>query len=407
MIKRLLNSEATWRYIDAYLPRVFGLCFHTYLLRQYGGELYALPGWMLGILGLCMALIPDPHSYILVRAHGVRARRLLGLAIPSLILKAATCSAIVFATVLIFPTAHMVNAHESAWPAVLAATVLYGSVEFFWAVLGTISLATGGMRRVALWGLVARLGAIVAIAIAWVFGESSMTGDLCLASIPVLVMWILLSPWRFSPSRSWRFFVFSLRTYAGWNQGIALATNMLFQMPLLMLGMYPEAGAATVGHLAYISRILQAVLQPFQILQSIVIRDVAQAARGVARLDASRLQWVFRAGSIGVMVCGSAVVGAAVMEGVLSRAPSMLALAMVAGVAVTIWNRYELSKVLATSRLKELFMIGYLPVVSMTLFMAVLAMRLWGLAGLAPIIFIGWVGLSVSWKWVDLKWRVR
>ena len=95
------------------------------------------------------------------------------------------------------------------------------------------------------------------------------------------------------------------------------------------------------------------------------------------------------------------------MAGSLSRSPSLLAMAMVAGVAVTIWNRYELSKVLATSRLRELFIIGYLPVVSITLLMAVLATRFWGLFGLAPIIFMGWVGLSLSWKWVDLKLRIR
>lgn len=399
MIMRLFASEAAWRYIDAYFPRVFGLLFHTYLLRQYGGELYALPGWLLGMLGLFMAFLPDPHSYILIRAHRERAHRLLALTIPWLLIKVAACTGIAVVCMYALPTTHLTSAHGTTWSTVFAATALYGSVEFLWAVLGTTSLATGRVKRVALWGLFARFSAISLIALSWKIGASSMAEDFLLATSPVLLAWVFLSPWKGSVRRSWLFFRFSLRTYTGWNQGIALATNAMFQLPLLIIGIHPAVGASTVGLIAYIGRLLQAALQPFQILQSIVIKEAAQAARGVTSADPKRLKWIFQFGGVAIFGSGAAMLGASVLFGNSTWASSLLAMAMVAGVAFSTWNRYELAKVLSTPRLKELFIFGYLPVVSATLLLAILFLDFAGLFGLAIITFLGWIFISISWKW--------
>jgi hypothetical protein len=401
MIKRLFQSEAAWRYLDAYFPRIFGLIFHTYLLSHYGGESYALPGWLLGVLGLSMAFFPDPHSYILVRAHGKSAQRLLGLTMPWLLMKVAACTGIAAVGMYALPTTHLITGHGTTWSTVFAATALYASVEFLWAVLGTTSLAIGDVKRVALWGVIARLIAIFSIALGWKLGFSSMTGDFLLATSPVLLVWVCLSPWRSGLRRSWLFFRFSLRTYTGWNQGVALATNAMFQLPLLIIGMYPAVGASTVGLIAYIGRLLQSALQPFQILQSIVIKEAAQAARGVTSADPSRLKWIFRVGSVCIFGAGAAVLGASVFVGDITWESFLLATAMVAGVAVSIWNRYELAKMLGTPRLKELFVFGYLPVVSITVLFASLSMDFAGLLGLAIITFLGWIGLSNSWKWTQ------
>jgi hypothetical protein len=401
MIKRLFESEAAWRYIDAYFPRIFGLLFHTYLLRQYGGELYALPGWLLGMLGLFMAFLPDPHSYILIRAHGKSAQRLLGLTVPWLLIKIAACTGIAVVCMYALPTNHLTSAHGTTWSTVFAATALYGSVEFLWAVLGTTSLATGHVKRVALWGVIARLTAISLIALGWKIGASSMAEDFLLATSPVLLVWVFLSPWGGSLRRSWLFFRFSLRTYTGWNQGIALSTNAMFQLPLLIIGMSPAVGASTVGLIAYIGRLLQAALQPFQILQSIVIKEAAQAARGVTSADPNRLRWIFRFGGVAIFGSGAAMLGASVFLGNLTWASSLLAMSMFAGVALSTWYRYELATVLATPRLKELFLFGYLPVVSATLLLAMLFLDFAGLFGLAIITFLGWVFMSISWKWTQ------
>jgi hypothetical protein len=401
VIKRLLNSEAAWRYVDAYFPRIFGLIFHTYLLRHYGGDLYALPGWLLGILGLCMAFVPDPHSYILVRAHGKRAQRLLGLTTPWLLIKVALCTCIATIGMFVFATGHLIAAHGATWLAVFAAATLFGSVEFLWAVLGSTSLATGSVKRVALSGVIARLTAISFIALGWLFGTPNMALDFFLVTCPVLLVWVSLSPWRYSLRRSRLFFIFSLRRYTGWNQGIALATNTMFQLPLLIIGMYPAVGAATVGQIAYIARLLQAVLQPFQILQSIVIKDAAQVSRGVITAGPRRVEWLFRVGSVGIACVGFTALSAAVFVGNLIWITSMLALAMVAGVAVSVWHRYELAKMLATPRLKELFLFGYLPVIFATALLAVLSMHIAGLIGLAFVTLLGWIGLSISWMWTN------
>lgn len=401
MIKRLFDSEAAWRYIDAYFPRIFGLLFHTYLLKQYGGELYALPGWLLGMLGLFMAFLPDPHSYILIRAHGKSAQRLLRLTVPWLLIKITACTCIAVVCMYALPTTHLTSAHGTTWSTVFAATALYGSVEFLWAVLGTTSLATGHVKRVAHWGVIARLTAITLIGLGWGIGASSMAGDILLATSPVLLIWVFLSPWGGSLRRSWLFFRFSLRAYTGWNQGIALATNAMFQLPLLLIGTFPAVGASTVGFIAYIGRLLQAALQPFQILQSIVIKEAAQAARGVTSADPNQLKWIFRFGGVAIFGSGAAMLGASVFFGTLTLSSSLLAIAMVAGVAFSTWNRYELAKVLATPRLKELFVFGYFPVVCATLLLAMLFLDFAGLFGLAIITFLGWIFMSISWKWTQ------
>lgn len=401
VIKRLFQSEAAWRYLDAYFPRIFGLIFHTYLLRHYGGEMYALPGWLLGMLGLLMGFFPDPHSYILVRAHGKSAQRLLGLTIPWLLMKVGVCTGIAAVGMYAMSTAHLTTSHGANWSTLFAATALYASVEFLWAVLGTTSLAIGNVKRVALYGVVARLTAILLIVLGWQIGLSNMAGDFLLATSPVLLAWVFLSPWRGTSRRSWLFFRFSLRTYTGWNQGIALATSAMFQLPLLIIGMYPAAGASTVGHIAYIGRLLQAALQPFQILQSIVIKEAAQAARSIKSAGTNQLKWIFRIGSTGIFGAGIAVLGASNFVGDMTRDSSLLAMAMVAGVAVSIWNRYELAKLLATPKIKELFVFGYLPVVSITTLLTILLMDFAGLLGLAIVTLLGWISLSISWKWTQ------
>jgi len=401
VIKQLFQSDIAWRYVDAYFPRIFGLVFHTYLLRQYGGELYALPGWSLGFLGLCMAFVPDPHSYILVRAHGKSARRLLGLTTPWLLIKVVICTGIAAVGMVAFSTTELTVAHGAAWQTVFAAAALYGSAEFLWAVLGTTSLATGCAKQVAVSGVLARLTSGFSIALVWSLGTPNMASDFLLATGPVLLAWVLLSPWRGGARRSWSFFNFSLREYSGWNQGIALSTNAMFQLPLLIVGMFPVVGAATVGHIAYIARLLQAALQPFQILQSVVVKDAALLARGGKGGDPGRLKWVFRVGGVGIFASGAATLVAFVMVGRLTWMPSLLALAMVAGVAISIWNRYELAKMLATPRLRQLFVFGYLPVVFTTALLAIFAMRFAGLPGLAAVTLLGWIGLSVSWMWTQ------
>ena len=395
----ILSLDSTWRLVDAYSPRVFGLLFQTFLIAQFGAGAYALPGWALGTFGLVLAVLPDPHSYILVRASGDRAHSLYALTVPSVLLKVLAASGVLLLSLIGSPAYQIVEPYGSGWHLVALAALFYGSTEFLWAILGTISLANGRVRRTAQTGILARLVSVLLLFAAWMAGTLGIGLSLALATAPVFIVWVFLSPISMRWSRVSFFFVHSVIRYAGWLQGIALITAGLFQMPLIVLGMWSDADPVLIGTFAFVNRLLMAGFQPFQILQSVVIRDASRLQAQDRPLGRTSLWIVFKAG--GLCFAFVSLVGLAVAwwSGRIEPDTLVLAAALSVGVATSIWHRHELAVALATHSARRIFLGGYVPTFALTVLGTPLMIKFFGIFGLSAAVVSGWIWLSNSWRW--------
>ena len=399
LARRAWNSPELWRYVDAYGPRVFGLVIHTALVIRHGMQGYALPTWVLGAMGLALAVLPDPHALILVRKSPRSAKRLLALGAPWVLFKVIAAATVCWAAVALVASREMLAPHEGRTAGVLLAATILGGVEYGWAVLGTASLAIGNVREVALSGLLARTVALLVLGALAFEGTTVLSLDLLAASLPVLVAFALLAPFRLHPRGNLLFVWYATRRYGAWSQGISLVTAALFQAPSLVMGAYPVSSAAGVGQVSYVSRLIGAALQPVQILQSFVVREfVVAGGRPSRRL--TTLRWLMRASALGIG--GIGLVGLIVARARELAEPGVLVVmaAVVFGVAFSCWYRFELSRVISTTRIRALVLSGYLPVSGVALLVGALLVPLAGSAGLAAALGLAWAGLALSWMWV-------
>lgn len=398
-VRRLLGLDATWRLVDAYTPRIFGLFLNTFLIAKFGAALYALPGWLLGMYGLFLAVLPDPHSYILVRASGHRASSLYKLTVPFLVSKSVFCALLVFIVMFLTTSVNIIEIHGADWSKVAGAVLFYGGTEFLWAVLGTTSLAIGNVKISAQYGVIARIISAVFLLLLWRFGDIDIAASFFIAAFPVCVAWCFLSPYYFRWRRVMLFAVYSVKKYAGWMQGISLITAALFQLPIIALGAWPKVDPSLVGVAAFTNRLLMAGFQPFQILQSVVIRN---AAKGNLHMDSSKffgLKSIFKMGGAILGMLSFVAIAYAWRLGVLTSDGCGLIVAVCFGVSVSIWYRYELAVSLAVNDIKNIFFRGYVPSFCLAVAGIPVLMSFYSVAGLSLAVVVGWVALSNSWRW--------
>jgi hypothetical protein len=400
LIHRAWSSPAVWRMVDAYAPRVFGLVIHTALVVRYGAKAYALPTWCLGVLGIALSLIPDPHVLILIRRSGQAARRLLALTTPWVLAKLLLGSTACWVSLALFSGEAIVEPHGNRALVVTASALLYGAVEAAWGVLGTTALAMGNLRKVAIGGLAARTVSLLLMAAGFAVGAPYMGFDFMLVALPPLVVLVWLLPFTVHMSRNVALMWFATSRYGIWQQGVTILANLLLQAPVLVLGAWPLVSAAVVGQVSYLTRVLGAVLQPIQILQSLVIREVA-LTRGKPNTRLDRLRIVFRASAIIVGAVGGVCILLAHRKGVLERDAALLSGWLVAGVAFSCWYRFEFSRVLATLRIRELFLFGYAPVCLVAVMIGAGLIPMLGNLGLGIAVSVGWFGTSLSWRWIQ------
>lgn len=399
-IANLFNQDSTWRLIDAYTPRIYGLLLNSFLIAKFGANLYALPGWVLGVFGLILTILPDPHSYILVRASGIRAQSLYGLTVPILLIKTIFAGVLVLICLLMTTTGNISEPHGQTWYLVAIAALFYGSTEFLWAVLGTVSLANGNVRRTAQIGIYTRVVSIVLLGFFWKYAHIGVGEIFLMTSLPIFIGWFLLSPFSMNWPRIRLFCIHGIVRYAGWMQGISLVTAGLFQMPVIVLGAWPGGDPAMVGVVAFTNRLLMAGFQPFQILQSVVIRDASNLKDCSEPLIRTPLWIVFKAGGAVFAFLSLIIIGFSWESGKLELKALILVAALSLGVAVSIWFRHELAVSLAIKSLRQIFLRGYIPGFLLTILAIPILMSFYGVYGLSFAIAVGWIGLSNSWRWV-------
>jgi O-antigen/teichoic acid export membrane protein len=364
-LKPLWHHEVFWRYVDALSPRGFGFLLNTFVIVKFGAHDYALPAWIMSVASVLFMLVPDPTGYILVSGRP-GARELMRLLAPWLYGKlvfifGATIIVIHFAATTLVEAA---SASEAAWS--VAGGLMFVGGELLWATCAVNQFAAGALSSWARLGLVLRLITLVsAILMTWLPG-AFIGQALAIFSGPIVIFCLfnlgLPHRWR----RCWLVGLGALRRYSLWTYLNGFLLNVIAQAPVLWAGSAPTVPPQVVGQLSYALRILNVMVQPLTILQSVLIRDFARD-KSLAQPSYRHYRRLFRA-------AGFAIFGVALA---LAFTSSRLAgtdmifgatlLLLGAGLGVLTFFRYEFALLNAYREARFLYRQAFLP----TLFVSV------------------------------------
>ncbi len=288
--RRLWESEAIWRFVDVLAPRGFGFLLHTWLLWHFGADAYALPAWIITTFGLIASLIPDPSGYVLLAGHFARARlraRLLSSWVWGKTLLGASCSLLVL-MVFANPLLAELPPHANVL-AIIGGSLLFAVSETLWAVCNLNRFAMGRLVPWARWGVFLRA---VGLGCALIFDDIvdiGVGGPLLMFSLPLAVVSLLSLPAPVLDRRSLIAGVHALRCYSFWTQLNGFLLSLLMQAPVFFAGANVNLTPALTGQLAYAVRVLNFLVQPLMVLQSIVVRDYARLRSVTGSLSLYRL----------------------------------------------------------------------------------------------------------------------
>lgn len=407
----LWGSPAFWRYAELGVSRGSPMVLHTYLLVAYGAAAYAYPAWVMGMVALAAALLPDSQGFLLVRAHGERAWRLARAAVPYVWLKTLLAAAIGGGVSLLWGSETLLGgATPQQLGAVLLAALLYSVTDQLWGFSSQISLARGTLRRVTLTGAAAKAAGLGSIAALHMAGLSSVEADLVAFAAPTLVAAAWTQPGLTSFRRTWRFNRFALTQYALWAQGVSLLTTALSQAIPQGAGLLAGVPASAVGQLAYAFRWLGVGTMMLQVLQGLVTQASLKAfgrARGgyVELVQSARkhpalrpLCLAFRWGGAATAIAG--VAGSAIALAFDVITPSVALSMAVYSVGMGLFSAYRFELALAVSRnsAKALLLNGMLPAAGAGSLVTAVAAAQLGLPGLACGVALTWGLFAVCWR---------
>ncbi len=390
---RLLRTDAFWRYTDAFSPRIFALGLHTLVLWAFGSALYGLAAWVAAAYGLVAAVMPDPSSYLYVRAHGQRARRLSTLISPVVWAKALLCAGLAWAFGMAMTSDALKAAAHGEAGMVLAGASVYGASEFLWMYAGMAGFASDQTRKVALLGLTSRAAGLLMAVAAHLWLHLPFAWLMVVYSVPTCIaVWTQCKPFsRFS--RVWTCYHQSLREYTLWSQGIGLSAAVLAQLLPTGAGMLSSVSASQAGQIAYATRMLSGLVMPFQVLQTVLLKAYTRAGR-VETPEVRRMRRIFRGGAIGLMLAFGLAVFVAYLRSKMELDASLAMGLYGACAAVYTWYRYELALRTAGKSIRQVFLHLYLPVMVVSLLLSVPVSMLLGVYGLAVLSGLAWCALA-------------
>lgn len=274
-VRTLWHHDVVWRYIDALSPRGFGFLLNTLVIVKFGAHAYALPAWIMAIIGVLFSLVPEPTGYILVSGK-LGGRELTRLLAPWLYCKLIICVSV---TVLVinFAASTLIDAvttKEAFWD--IFGALLFVSGELLWSTCAVNRFAAGTLSSWAKLGLAMRVVTLtLAVAVTWIPG-AYIGQALAAFAAPIVLLCLgnLGLPRRLR--RSYRVGHGALRRYSLWTYLNAFLLNSISQAPVLWAGSSPIVTPQTVGQLSYALRLLNVMIQPLTILQSVLIRDFAK-----------------------------------------------------------------------------------------------------------------------------------
>ncbi len=396
-LAQVYRSEGAWRAVDAFSPRVLALFLHTAALAAFGSAGYAVIAWVTSAFALSYSLIPDPHSYILVRRHGKGALRLGSIVTPVILAKGLFCTAVAGLSAYYLLAPELQASAGAALPYYLLAGLIYGLSEAWWSYAGVIGLAAEQLRKTAQLGVLFRLLGLGLMGGACALGLRNPAVLAVLYCSPLLLLLLFLMPCSWNVKRGLVFYSHGVRRYALWSQGIGLSTGWLGQLVPLVAGLTPGISPHDMGVISYVTRVLGAAMTPLQVLQSLIIKLVAQCkdprAPKVLRYD----YW-FKLATIVLTVAYSIGLLVGHLHYHLSVELCLGLALQGTGLFTVSWHRVALTSLMASQKAKPLFLVGYLPVLVISTALAWPVAQFSGVLGLSVLSLVGWVYIAFSWQ---------
>lgn len=374
---------------------------HTCVIAAYGLGGYALFAWVAGAFGLCFALAPDPHSYLLVRAHGARATRLARLVTPYMYGKTVLVVGLTtLASYALLSDPMRLEAGARMWPLVGAA-LLYGAVEALWSYTGIVALAAENLRPVAIAGVLARTGGLLLAGGTYLLGGDHPLLLSLMYATPLYGVMAYNTPVAWRPRATATVTHHAIRRYALWSQGIGLTSNWLSQLVPLVAGGISQISPANLGALTYATRLLLAVITPLQVFQSVIIKEIAK--HGSAQVPSVRRYdlW-FKRATLALVAGCTACILASVHQGLLSGELALTFAIQATGLLIFCWYRVPLTRCMARQA-RALFVWGYAPAGVLVALLAWPLANHGGLLALTLLNTAAWLYIALSWRLPPLK----
>ena len=384
-IRRLWRHETLWRFVDALAPRGFSFVMHTYLIWRFGADSYALPAWFISTFGLVCSFIPDPSGYVLLARGPAQARGRARLFSSWLWGKMFITVGASLLAVFIFAEPLLASTPPEAVAWIVSGGVAFALSETLWSACSTNRFAMGTLTSWAQIGVIMRAAAFAAAVVLHRLLGIGVGHVLLIFSAPLFLASLMTLPRPTFSRRSWIAGLFALRHYSLWAQMNGFLLAFMGQSPVFFAGTMLTLAPAATGQLAYAVRVLNFIVQPLMVLQSVIVR--AYAREGAAHLPIFRLYRFCYRGA------GGAVLAITVVLAWL--APGIAPALWMLGGSLALFTafRFEFALLNALRDVRFLSVSVFLPV---TLLFVLLVLPLRGnLSGVAFAVAIGYVALTI------------
>lgn len=261
----ILFSRHSIRVVDIALPRVQALSMLSFSSVHFGLEAVAHFGWLLSIISMAFSFAPDNSQYYLIRK--LITRRLDRTILWSIYLKVF----FIFLILFFLP----IGGFSLAWE--FFSVFVVGATEFLYGAFSLRGYASNKLYLHFVRGFSLRvLGLSVCF---FVFLQSGSLGlsifDFYFISYLPLLFGLFV---RFRlESRSllalnW----FMLVRFSLSNQLSAMTTNFLIQVPVILMPAFGIYSQREVGWVVVASRYIGFALQPVQVAQSFLVRNLTE-----------------------------------------------------------------------------------------------------------------------------------
>jgi hypothetical protein len=367
-IERLWKHEVLWRYVDALAPRGFGFLLNTFVILKFGAHAYALPAWIMSVMGVLLSLLPEPMGYVLVSGRPAGAQKLARVLVPWLYGKLILCFGLAVAAVQVAAAELLetVTPIEAVWDVVGALMFMAG--EVLWSTCAVNSFAAGTLARWARLGIALRIVAAAASIFVARLPGGNIGQSMVAFSVPLVVASVANLGWPRRLPRSWRVGWGALGRYSLWTYLNAFLINAIAQVPIVWAGSSLAVTPQVVGQLSYALRVLNVIVQPLTILQSVLIRDFARSKS--TRDTAFRRYMLLFRGAGGMAMVATLVL--ALMSVRIAQSGYELPVAIVfmgIGISIMTFFRYEFALLNGFREARFIYWQAFLPSTVVCLFL--------------------------------------
>jgi len=365
-LNQYASKEELWRFVDALAPRGFGFLMHSFLIWHFGATQYAYPVWIMGICGALMSLIPDPMGYVNLSKNKRSVRNRILLLTPWLWGKLLLAIFCCLAISLFFQNETLVTEGGNFGIFAIIAALSFTLSETLMAVL---SINMFMLDKLQSWSKIGLLLRVVLLLVIFYFTSNNiitLNVALLIYGMPLIILCLWKLPLGGFSKNSYKAGMTVLRSYSIYGQLNGFILSQLLQFPLLISGMIPNISPNTIGTFGYLLKIFNLILQPFYILQSIIVKKIVQSSSKELNNEKLNISAIERYKIFyRVTALGTILLSCLLTFYVAEDQSSVIFIGV--GLAGYVYSRYEQAILYAHKNLAFLFFKVYLPTLGILL----------------------------------------